>query len=85
MGFVDKSDRMVNSYGIAQRTWLWTKKLFFHLLDIAILNVYLLHKPCGGKMTHEKFREILVRDLIVQSHEANITVSGISQGRPSSS
>ena len=29
MGFVDKSDRMVNGYGIARRTWKWTKKLFF--------------------------------------------------------
>ena len=28
MGFVDKSDRMVNSYGIARRMWKWTKKLF---------------------------------------------------------
>ena len=28
MGYVDKSDRMVNSYGIARRTWKWTKKLF---------------------------------------------------------
>jgi hypothetical protein len=82
---VDKSDRMVNSYGIAQRTWKWTKKLFFHLLGMAILNAYLLHKSCGGKMAHKKFREILVWDLIVQSHEANITVSGISWGRPCSS
>jgi hypothetical protein len=29
MGFVDKSDRMVNNYGIAHGTWKWTKKLFF--------------------------------------------------------
>ena len=29
MGFMDKSDRMVNSYGIASRTWKWTKNLFF--------------------------------------------------------
>ncbi|PNF24209.1 hypothetical protein B7P43_G15857 [Cryptotermes secundus] len=84
-GFVDKSDRMVNSYGIARRTWKWTKKLFFHLLDMSILNAYLLHKSCGGKMTHKKFREILVRDLILQSHEANVTVSDVSRGRPSSS
>jgi hypothetical protein len=28
VGFVDKSDRMVNSYGIARRTGKWTKKLF---------------------------------------------------------
>jgi len=29
MGFVDKPDRMVNSYEIGHRTWKWTKKLFF--------------------------------------------------------
>jgi hypothetical protein len=29
MGFVDKADRMVNSCGIARRTWKWTKQLFF--------------------------------------------------------
>jgi hypothetical protein len=84
MGFVDKSDRMVNSYGIAQRTWKWIKKLFFHFLDMTILNAYLLRKPRGGNMTHKIFRKILVRDLIVQTHEANIMVSGVSRGRPSS-
>jgi hypothetical protein len=52
---------------------------------MTILNAYLLHKSYGRKMTHTKFPEILVRDLIVQSHKANITVSGISLGRPSSS
>jgi hypothetical protein len=85
MGFVDKSDRMVNSYGIARRTWKWTKKLFFQLLDKTILNAYLLHKSCCGKITHKEFHEILLRDLIVQTHVANIMVSGVSRGRPSSS
>ena len=28
MGFVDKADRMVNRYGIARRTWKWSKILF---------------------------------------------------------
>jgi hypothetical protein len=85
MGYVDKSDRMVNSYGIARRTWKWTKKLFFHLLDMTILNAYLLHKSCDGTLTHKKFREGLMHDLIVQSHEANVTVRGVPRGRPSSS
>jgi hypothetical protein len=85
MDFVDKSERMVNSYGIDRRTWKLTKKLFSHLLHMAILNAYLLHNSCGGKVTHKKFCEILVRDFIVQSHEENITVSGISRRRPSSS
>jgi hypothetical protein len=29
MGYVDKADRMTNSYSISRRTWKWTKKLFF--------------------------------------------------------
>jgi hypothetical protein len=56
MGFVDKSNRMVNSYGTACRIWKWTKKLFFHLTDMTILNTFLIHKSCGGKMTHKNFR-----------------------------
>ena len=83
MGFVDKSDRMANSYGIARRTWQWTKKLFSHLTDMTILNLFLIHKSCGGKMMHKKFREILVRELIIHSQEENVTASGISRGRPS--
>jgi hypothetical protein len=77
MGFVDKSDRMVNSYGIARRTWKWTKKLFLHLTDMTILNAFIIHKSCGGKMTHKNFREVLVRELIIRSHEGYVTASGI--------
>ena len=52
---------------------------------LAILNAFLLHKTCGGKMTHKRFREVLVRNLITESHEQNVTASGISQGRQSPS
>jgi hypothetical protein len=38
------SDRMVNRYGIARRTWKWTKKLFFHLTDMTILYAFVIHK-----------------------------------------
>ena len=82
MGFVDKSDRMVNGYGTARRTWKWTKKLFFHLTDLTILNALLIHKSCGGKMTHKHFRGILVRELIIHSQEQNVTASGVSSGGP---
>ena len=83
MGFVDKSDKMVNSYGIASRTWKWTGELFFHLTDMNILNAFLIHKSCGGKMTHKNFRGILVCKLIIHSQEENVTASAISKGRPS--
>jgi len=69
MEFVDKSDRMVNSYGIAQITWKWTKKLFLHLTDMTILNAFLIHKSCGDKMMHKNFLEILVCELIIHLQE----------------
>jgi hypothetical protein len=72
MGFVDKSDRMVNSYGIAQRTWSWTKKLFFHLLDMTILYAYLLHKSYGRKVTH---KQILQNPICLKFQEKKLWAS----------
>jgi len=42
MESVNKSDRKVNSYGTARRTWKLKKKLFFHLTDMTILNAFFL-------------------------------------------
>ena len=51
----------VNS--ISWRTFKWTKKLFFHLLDLAVLNSYILHSSCGcKKISHRDFRYTLVRN-----------------------
>jgi len=45
------------------RTWKWTKKLFFHLLDLAIVNSYILLYLCGGKkVSHRDFRLTLIRE-----------------------
>jgi len=42
-----------------------------------VLNALLIHKSCGGKMTHKNFHKILVRELIIHSQEENVTVTGI--------
>ena len=49
MGYVDKGHRMTETYSINNCTWKWTKKLFFHLFDLAILNSYILFSSLGGK------------------------------------
>ena len=68
MGYVDKGDRMANSYCINRHTFKWTKKLFFHLLDLAILNSYILHSSCGGKkISHRDFRYTLVRNMLAHA------------------
>ena len=68
MGYVDKGDRMANSYSTSRCTFKWTKKLFFHLLDLTILNSYILHSSCGGKkISHRDFRFTLVRNMLAHA------------------
>jgi len=71
MGHVDNADRMANSYTASPRTWKWTKKLFYHLLDMAIVNSYILLSSCGGKkISHRDFCLTLIREMLARSgHE----------------
>jgi len=56
MGHVDNAHRMANSYTASCQTWKWMKKLFFLLLDLAIVNSYILLSSCGGKkISHRDF------------------------------
>jgi len=68
MYYVDKGGRMANSYSISCRTFKWTKKFFFNLLNLAILNSCILHSSCGGKkMSHRDFRYTLVRNMLTHA------------------
>jgi hypothetical protein len=64
MGYIDKSDRMANSHSIGRRTWKWMNKLFFHFLDLTVLNSYILLTSCGSKLSHRDFRLSLVRNMV---------------------
>jgi hypothetical protein len=48
MGFVDMSDVVASSYSISCKTWKWAKILFFHLVDLTILNAFIIHSSYGG-------------------------------------
>ncbi|PNF34863.1 hypothetical protein B7P43_G03728 [Cryptotermes secundus] len=63
-GYVDKVDRMANSYSISHWTWKRTNKLFFHLLDLTILNSFILLSSCGAKLSHREFCLALVRNML---------------------
>jgi len=77
MSYVDNSDRTANSYSMCRRNFKWTTKLFFHLLDLRVLNIWILLSSCGAKCTHRDFRLLLVRNLIKED--------GRSQDRPTPS
>jgi hypothetical protein len=56
VGYVDLSDRMANSCSTSKKTWKSMGKNP-HLLDLTILNSYILYKSCEGDMTRLKFKE----------------------------
>jgi hypothetical protein len=40
------------------------KKLFFHLLELSVLNSFILLTSCSSKLSHQNFKLVLVRNLI---------------------
>ncbi|XP_023213037.1 piggyBac transposable element-derived protein 4-like [Centruroides sculpturatus] len=65
MGGVDLSDQRIANYSLARRrTKKCYIKFFFHLLDITILNSFIIYKKCGHDITHLKFRTELIKDII---------------------
>jgi len=84
MGYFDNSDHTANSYSISQRTFKWTTKLFFHFLDLTVLNSWILLSSCGAKYTHQDFRFLLVRNLIEEAGKSQDRPTSRLVGRPSS-
>ena len=83
VGYVDNSDRMATSYSISPHTLKWTMKLFFHLLDLTVLNSWILLSSCGAKYTHRDFRLLLVRNLIEEAGKSQDRPTPRLVGRPS--
>ena len=70
MDYVDNSDHMASSYSMSQHIFKWTTKLFVHLLDLTVLNSWILLSSCGAKYTHQEFGLLLVRNLIEEARKS---------------
>jgi hypothetical protein len=75
-----KVTRCPHNYSMSRRNWKWTEKLFFHLTHFVIALI--IHRSCGV-MTHKKFREQLIWDVILLAYDQIITAIGIARGSPS--
>lgn len=65
MGGVDKSDMQIHFVECVRKTMKWYKKLFFHLIDMTVLNAYNMYRIKNKKrQTLGEFRIELVRQLI---------------------
>ncbi|KAI4884540.1 hypothetical protein NFI96_026632 [Prochilodus magdalenae] len=68
MGGVDLSDQRLQNYTTRRKTYRWYKTFFFHFLDMAVVNAYLLYREqCEGKsrkaVSHLDFRKKLCEEL----------------------
>ena len=67
MGGVDRADQLLCYYGFGHRTVRWWRRAFFFLLDMAVVNSYILYsRQCteGRRYTHEQFRVDLAKELL---------------------
>ena len=68
MGGVDKSDQLLSYYGFSHRTVKWWRRAFFHLLDLAVTNAYIMYTEAphtGRALTHEQCRIDLAKGLLL--------------------
>ena len=75
MNGVDKSDQLLSAYNLHRKCVRWWKTLFFHLIDIATVNAFILFKTQAQRFPHMQglerskrfsvleFREELARNL----------------------
>ena len=43
MGEVDEADQLISYYGFSHRTVKWWRRVLFHLLDVAVVNTYIIY------------------------------------------
>ncbi|KAK9680994.1 DDE Tnp 1-like zinc-ribbon [Popillia japonica] len=80
MGGVDRLDQHLRNYQIAKtRGKKYYKKIFFHLLDLAVFNSFVLYQKNGGRMSNLDYRTELVEQMIRKYHSSTIPKK---RGRP---
>lgn len=65
MGAIDKTDMLLSSTECVRCTMKWYKKLFFHVIDMSLLNAYSAFKTVNGKnIPLADFQLTLVNEII---------------------
>ena len=64
MNGVDRADQYTVYYSFVRRSVKWWRKVFFWVMEVAIVNSYILHKFTSQRpQTHLEYRRSLVRSL----------------------
>ena len=76
MGFVDKFDQLISLYEIDRKSKKWWHRIFFHFVDAAVINSYILHKMLTGNeiKTAKEFRLNLIYSLCAMKESETTTL-----------
>ena len=70
MGGVDRSDQLLSYYGFIHKTLKWSNRAAFHLIDLAIVNSYILYKLSHQDRrhkTHAEYRIDIATNLLLEA------------------
>ena len=67
MSGVDISDQYMSHHVALRKSMKWSRKLFFHMFNMVILNSYLLNQKFGKKMKKHDFIEYIASYLVDSS------------------
>ncbi|EFA01473.1 PiggyBac transposable element-derived protein 4-like Protein [Tribolium castaneum] len=82
MGSVDKVDMLLSSVECLRKTIKWYKKIFFHLVDLCMINAHAMYKVyTGNRTTLAHFQLEVIRQIVKKYAKIQKTSK---KGRPSS-
>ena len=59
------SNQLINYYELNRKTIKWWKRIFFHLLDIAIVNSFIIYKKyLNANITQKQYRIKIIKTII---------------------
>ena len=66
MSGVDRADQMLNYAPFPCKTVKWWKRLFFHIVNISVMNSYIMYKSVTDHpVSARRFRRDLVKDMVL--------------------
>lgn len=61
---VDRMDQLLSNYSPLRKSLKWYRNIVLQMIDMAVVNAFLLYKKVGGRKCHKWFRLNVIRALL---------------------
>lgn len=84
MGGVDRNDHYCSSYGFAKKSLKWWRKLYFWLLEVSVVNSFILYNSEKKKNNEPVVRHVTFRKQLIEQLVSDVRNVRRKRGRPTS-